>query len=59
MQIFTTRIFPRGSGFTTAVAMEPMTAPADAFNSGQSLRWLNPGETWIASWGIRYTVPAA
>jgi aldose 1-epimerase len=59
VQIFTTRKFPRGTGFVTAIAMEPMTAPANAFNSGQSLKWLNPGETWQASWGIRYTVPAA
>ena len=55
VQIFTTRKFPRGTGFVTAIAMEPMTAPANAFNSGQSLKWLNPGETWQASWGIRYT----
>jgi aldose 1-epimerase len=58
VQIFTTRIFPRGTGLVTAIAMEPMTAPADAFNSGQSLKWLNPGETWQAAWGIRYR-PAA
>jgi aldose 1-epimerase len=57
VQIFTTRKFPRGTGLTTAVAIEPMTAPANAFNSGQSLKWLNPGETWQAAWGIRYTVP--
>jgi aldose 1-epimerase len=57
VQVFTTRKFPRGTGFTTAIALEPMTAPANAFNSGQSLRWLNPGETWQATWGIRYTVP--
>jgi aldose 1-epimerase len=55
VQIFTTRKFPRGTGFVTAIAMEPMTAPANAFNSGQSLKWLNPGETWQAAWGIRYT----
>ena len=59
VQVFTTRIFPRGSGVVTAIAIEPMTAPANAFNSGQSLKWLNPGETWQATWGIRYTVPAA
>jgi aldose 1-epimerase len=59
VQIFTTRKFPRGTNFVTAIAMEPMTAPANAFNSGQSLKWLNPGETWQAAWGIRYTVPAA
>jgi aldose 1-epimerase len=59
VQIFTTRIFPSGSQHITAIAMEPMTAPANAFNTGQSLRWLAPGETWEASWGIRYTVPTA
>ena len=59
VQIFTTRKFPRGTGFTTAIAMEPMTAPANAFNSGQSLKWLNPGEAWQATWGIRYTVPTS
>jgi aldose 1-epimerase len=58
VQIFTTRKFPRGTGFVTAIAMEPMSAPANAFNTGQSLKWLNPGETWQAAWGIRYT-PAA
>jgi aldose 1-epimerase len=30
----------------SAVAIEPMTAPPDAFNSGLGLRWLAPGETW-------------
>ena len=59
VQVFTTRAFPRGTANTTAIALEPMTAPADAFNSGQSLRWLNPGETWQATWGIRYSVPPA
>jgi len=58
VQVFTTRKFPRGTGLVTAIAIEPMTAPANAFNSGQALKWLNPGETWQASWGIRYTVPA-
>jgi aldose 1-epimerase len=57
VQIFTTREFPRGTTKATAIAMEPMTAPANAFNSGQSLRWVEPGETWQASWGIRYTAP--
>lgn len=51
VQVFTTRDFP---GTSLAVAIEPMTAPANAFNSGQGLRWLEPGETWVASWGIQY-----
>jgi len=37
-----------------AIAIEPMTAPADAFNSGDGLRWLEPGEQWSVSWGISH-----
>ncbi len=51
IQVFTTRDFP---GTSLAVAIEPMTAPANALNSGRGLRWLEPGETWSASWGIQY-----
>lgn len=57
IQAFTTRIFPTDEGPVTAVAVEPMTAPANAFNSGEGLRWLAPGETWHLSWGIRYRLP--
>lgn len=53
-QIFTTDRYP---GHPLAVAIEPMTAPADAFNSGTDLRWLAPGETWSPTWGI--TFPAS
>lgn len=49
-QVFTTELYP---GQSKAVAIEPMSAPADAFNSGKGLRWLAPGETWEASWGVR------
>ena len=35
-----------------ALAVEPMTMPADAFNSGHGLTWLPPGETLAARWGI-------
>lgn len=48
-QVFVTDKFP---GRAKAVAMEPMTAPADAFNSGDGLRWLEPGGIFLASWGI-------
>jgi aldose 1-epimerase len=54
VQVFITREFPRAGRLTTAVAIEPMTAPADAFNSGEGLRWLVPGECWSMSWAIRY-----
>lgn len=49
-QVFTTEQYP---GQSKAVAIEPMTAPTDAFNSGQDLKWLAPGETWEAGWGAR------
>lgn len=55
VQVFTTRSFPRGGGTGWAVAIEPMTAPPDALNSGQGLVWLDPGESSEGSWGLRYT----
>jgi aldose 1-epimerase len=54
LQVFITRQYPHAGGSITAVAIEPMTAPADAFNSGEGLRWLSPGERWSMSWAIRY-----
>ena len=36
-----------------SVAVEPMTAQADAFRSGEDLVTLAPGEDFSASWGIR------
>jgi aldose 1-epimerase len=51
---FITREFPRGGGFMTAVALEPMTARADALNTGAGMRWLQPGKTFSASWAIHY-----
>ena len=50
VQAFTTRTYP---GRELAIAIEPMTAPANAFNSG--VRWLECGESWTATWGIRYS----
>jgi aldose 1-epimerase len=54
VHVFITREFPCAGKFVTAVALEPMTAPADAFNSGVGLRRLVSGETLSASWGIGY-----
>lgn len=39
-------------GVQKAVAIEPMTAPANALNSGEGLRWLEPGASFSAEWGI-------
>jgi aldose 1-epimerase len=54
VQGFTTREFPKVGGMGLAVAVEPMTAPPDAFNSGQDLHWLAPDEHWSVRWGVRY-----
>jgi aldose 1-epimerase len=55
LQVFTTDEFPRDGVQGRAVAVEPMTAPPDALNSGQSLIWLDAGASWEGSWGLRYT----
>jgi aldose 1-epimerase len=41
------------AGRGPAVAVEPMTCPPDAPNSGIDLHVLAPGETWTVQWGIR------
>ncbi|SDC76031.1 aldose 1-epimerase family protein [Rhodococcus tukisamuensis] len=35
-----------------ALAVEPMTCPPDAFNSGIDQLVLAPGQTWSGSWGL-------
>jgi len=54
VQVFTTREFPLADGPGLAIAIEPMTAPPNAFNSGQGVHWLEPDEDWSVTWGIRY-----
>jgi len=54
LQVFTTRDFPKKGGHGLAVAIEPMTAPPNAFNSGLGLKWVEPGRTWSVGWGIQF-----
>jgi aldose 1-epimerase len=50
VQVFTPGDHPdRGR----AVAVEPMTCPPDALNSGIDLITVAPGESWAGSWGLR------
>ncbi|WP_104091239.1 aldose 1-epimerase family protein [Arthrobacter sp. GMC3] len=49
VHVYITDNFP---GRPLAVAMEPMTGPANAFNSGDGLKWLEPGATFTMRWGI-------
>ena len=56
VQVYTPRNFPLLTGGTgLAVAIEPMTAAPDAFNLGLGLQWVEPGATFTARWGIRYS----
>ena len=51
LQVFTTDRYP---GQPLSIAIEPMTAPGEALNSGLGLRWLAPGETWELEWGLLF-----
>lgn len=64
--LWTTREFPwiqafiadpaNGKGYPDrgrALALEPMTCPPDAFNSGIGMLVLGPGETWTGTWGMK------
>jgi aldose 1-epimerase len=51
--IYTTDTYPAPDGEITALAIEPSSSAANAFNSGEDLIWLSPRETSAASWGIR------
>jgi aldose 1-epimerase len=48
LQVFTREV----PGDETAIAIEPMTCPPDAFNSGADLIVLEPSGVWTGTWGI-------
>ena len=49
VQVFTPDDHP---GRGRAVAVEPMTCPPDALNTGVGLIHLDPDQQWTASWGL-------
>ncbi|WP_307807385.1 aldose 1-epimerase family protein [Naasia sp. SYSU D00948] len=51
VQVFTGDV-PEPELKRRGVAVEPMTCPPDAFNSGRDLLVLEPGESFTASWRI-------
>ena len=51
LQVFTL-MHPEIAGGQTLLALEPQTAPANALNTGDALIWLEPQQTWQASWGL-------
>ncbi|MFT3716049.1 MAG: aldose 1-epimerase family protein [Gordonia sp. (in: high G+C Gram-positive bacteria)] len=54
VQVYTKPDFPGIDGPLATIAIEPMTCAADAFNSGDGLRFLEPGDTFTARWGITF-----
>ncbi|MCI9859116.1 aldose 1-epimerase family protein [Microbacterium proteolyticum] len=52
VQVFTTDRYP---GHPLAVAIEPMTAPANAFATGRDLDTLQPGSVLAREWGVRFS----
>lgn len=55
--VFTPDDFPNDTSRETAgqhraLAIEPMTCPTNALNTGEGLIRLEPGESWQASWGL-------
>ena len=55
-QVFTAKGKDTGVDGIRGIAVEPMSCPANAFNSGEGLVVLAPGDSWSARWGIE---PAA
>jgi aldose 1-epimerase len=51
VQVFTTDRYP---GQELAVAIEPMSAPADALNSGIGLHWLPKDGNLTREWGLEW-----
>lgn len=52
LQVFTGDSLPLTARRTSGIAVEPMTCPPDAFNSGKDLLVLQPGQEFAASWGV-------
>jgi aldose 1-epimerase len=53
VQVYSGDNLPDPAARRRGLAIEPMTCPANAFNSGDGLRVLEPGESFSAVWSIR------
>ncbi len=52
VQVFTGQGTDEGAQGRRGIAVEPMTCPADAFNSRDGLIVLEPGQQWSGEWGL-------
>jgi aldose 1-epimerase len=53
LMVYNTTVFPWAKGVGNAIAIEPQSCPADAFNTGEDLRVLASGESTSMRWGVR------
>ncbi|MEY4410055.1 MAG: hypothetical protein RLZ99_528 [Actinomycetota bacterium] len=53
LMVYNTQVFPWVTGPGNAIAIEPQTCPANAFNTGEDLRVLASGESTSMRWGVR------
>lgn len=53
LMIYTAEDFAWEAGLGPAIAIEPQTCSADAFNNGQGLEVLAAGESFGFSWGVK------
>jgi aldose 1-epimerase len=52
VEVFTGDALPDAARRRQGLGVEPMTAPPNAFATGESLIELDPGERWTGEWGI-------
>lgn len=52
LQVFTGDSLSPERKRRSGVAVEPMSAPANAFQTGESLTVLGPGDVWSGTWGV-------
>ena len=53
VELFTGDTLPDSARRRRSLGVEPMTAPPDAFRTGEDLVRLRPGESFTAAWGVR------
>jgi aldose 1-epimerase len=57
VQVYTADTVPDPARRRGGIALEPMTCAPDAFNSGEGLVVIAPGESYAARWGLTATAP--
>ena len=54
LEVFTGDTVPQEDRRRRGLGVEPMTAPPNAFVTGEGVLRLEPGQTVCASWGLRH-----